>query len=99
MILERAIFTITPGAEPDFEAAMEQAKQVVAQAKGFHSLTLRRCVERPSTYLGLLEWDTVEDHMVGFRESDLFLKWRELIGPHFAAAPEVEHFEEPAVVS
>jgi hypothetical protein len=29
--------------------------------------------------------------------SELFVRWRELIGPYFAAAPEVEHFESPAV--
>ncbi len=97
MILEQAIFAITPGSEADFEAAMGEAKEVIAKAKGFRSLTLRRCIERPSSYLLLNEWDTVEDHMVGFRESELFARWRELIGPYFAAAPEVEHFESPAV--
>ena len=35
MILEQAIFAITPGSEADFEAAIEQAKEVIAQAKGF----------------------------------------------------------------
>jgi heme-degrading monooxygenase HmoA len=97
VILEQAIFAITPGSEEDFEAAMGEAKEVIAQAKGFRSLTLQRCIERPSTYLLLNEWDTVEDHMVGFRESERFARWRELIGPYFAAAPEVEHFESPAV--
>ncbi len=97
VILEQAIFAITPGSEADFEAAMGAAKEVIAEAKGFRSLTLRRCIERPSSYLLLNEWDTVEDHIVGFRGSELFVRWRELIGPYFAAAPEVEHFESPAV--
>jgi len=97
VILEQAIFVITPGSEEDFEAAMGEAKEVIAQAKGFRSLTLQRCIERPSTYLLLNEWDSVEDHMVGFRESERFARWRELIGPYFAAAPEVAHFESPAV--
>jgi heme-degrading monooxygenase HmoA len=98
MILEQAIFAIKPGSEADFEAALGEAKEVIAQAGGFRSLKLQRCIERPSTYLLLNEWDTVEDHMVGFRESELYLRWRELIGTYFASAPVVEHFESPAVV-
>jgi heme-degrading monooxygenase HmoA len=98
VILEQAIFAITPGSEADFEAAVGEAKEVIAQAKGFRSFKLQRCIERPSTYLLLNEWDTVADHMVGFRESDLFARWRELIGPYFAAPPEVEHFESPVAV-
>ncbi len=98
MILEQAIFTITPGSEQEFEAAMQEATAVFAQAKGFRSLTLRRSVEQPSTYAGLIEWETVDDHVVGFRESELFTRYRALVGPFFAAAPEVLHFQEPAVV-
>jgi heme-degrading monooxygenase HmoA len=97
MILEQAVFAITPGSEGDFEAAMEQAKEVVAQAPGFHSLRLRRGVEQPSAYLLLIEWDTLEHHVVGFRESELFPRWRELIGSYFASAPVVQHFEAAVV--
>ena len=97
MILERAIFTVKPGSEQDFEAAMEQAKDVISQSGGFRSFRLQRGIERPSTFLLLIEWDSVEDHMQGFRESDLFVRWRELIGSYFAAAPEVEHYEAPVV--
>ena len=98
MILEQAVFAITPGSEGQFEAALERAKDVISQANGFRSLKLLRGIESPSTYLLLIEWDTVEDHMVGFRESELFVRWRDLIGLYFAAAPEVKHFE-PAVVT
>jgi heme-degrading monooxygenase HmoA len=98
MILEQAIIQITPGSEQDFEAALEQAKEVIAQSSGFRSLKLLRGIEQPSTYLLLNEWDTLDDHMQGFRESELFVRWRELIGPYFASPPAVEHFEAPIVV-
>ena len=97
MIVERATFRITPGSELDFEAAVEEAKEVIAQANGFRSLKLMRGIEDPSTYLLLNQWDTVEDHMHGFRESELFPRWRALIGPYFAAQPEVDHYEAPSV--
>jgi heme-degrading monooxygenase HmoA len=94
MIIERALMAITPGSEADFEAALAKAEDVLAQAKGFHGIRIARGVENPSTYLLLLEWDTVEDHTVSFRESELFAQWRALIGPYFAQAPAVEHYAE-----
>jgi heme-degrading monooxygenase HmoA len=97
MILERAIFAVKPGSEQDFEAAVDQAKDIISQAGGFRSFRLQRGIEQPSTYLLLIEWDSVEDHMQGFRESELFGRWRGLIGSYFAAPPEVEHYEAPVV--
>ena len=97
MILERAIFAVQPGSEADFEAAMQQAVEVISQSGGFRSFRLQRGIEQPSSYLLLVEWDSLEDHMQGFRESELFVRWRELIGPYFASAPEVEHYIEPVV--
>jgi heme-degrading monooxygenase HmoA len=93
MIIERAELAITPGSEADFEAALTQAREVVSQAKGFRSLRAARGIEDPSKYLLLLEWDTLEDHTVGFRESDLYTQWRGHIGSFFSAPPSVEHFD------
>ena len=92
MIVERALVPITPGSEADFEAALREARDVVAQAEGFRSIRVSRGIESPSTYMLILEWDTLEDHTVGFRESELFTRWRALIGPYFAEPPAVEHF-------
>ncbi len=95
MILERALLVIRPGSEQEFEEAMERAREVLAQATGFQSFRLQRGIEQPSTYLLLIEWERLEDHMQGFRESELFVRWRELIGPYFADAPEVQHYGAP----
>jgi heme-degrading monooxygenase HmoA len=92
MIVERALMAIEPGSEAAFEAAMTQARAVVSQARGFRSLRVTRGIESPSTYMLILEWDTLEDHTVGFRESELFAQWRGLIGQYFAEPPSVEHY-------
>ena len=39
-----------------------------------------------------IQWETLADHTVGFRESELFPKWRAIIGPYFASPPQVEHW-------
>ncbi len=92
MIVERAQIDVRPGQEAAFEAALEEAKAVVAAAPGFRSLRAARGIEEPSRYLLLIAWDSLEAHTEGFRGSELFTRWRELIGPYFAAPPDVEHY-------
>lgn len=94
MILEVAQVNILPGHSADFEHELPIAvDSVLTQAKGFIRFTGHGwCVERPNTYMFTIEWETLEDHTVGFRRSDLFAEWRLQIGHHFESAPHVEHF-------
>lgn len=94
MIVERAIIAIRPGAAKEFEAAFALARPHIEGAKGFRRLEMRRGTEKPDTYLLLVWWDTLDDHMKGFRESPAFVEWRKHLGPLFAAPPAVEHYEE-----
>jgi len=93
MILELASIHIQPGQSTAFEAAYLEASKVIASAKGYIKHELQRSLEVEHHYMLFVEWQTLGDHMVGFRESPLFLEWRRLIGPFFARPPEVEHYE------
>ena len=92
MVIETAYIEILEGKELDFEQALVEARKVVAQANGFHDMYVHRGIERPNVYMLALQWETLEDHTVGFRESDLFIQWRAIIGPFFASPPAVEHW-------
>lgn len=92
MIIETATIAVVPGREDEFVAALAQAEQVLARAGGWRSLEVRRGIERPSTFQLVIGWDTLADHTVGFREGELFGQWRAIIGPFFAAPPDVEHW-------
>ena len=93
MILEIATFMIRPEATATFEAAFADARRVIARADGHLGHELHRSVDEPGRYQLLVRWRSKDDHMVGFRQSDLFVQWRALLGPHFAAAPAVDHLE------
>ncbi|MCX7241177.1 MAG: antibiotic biosynthesis monooxygenase [Burkholderiales bacterium] len=94
MILEIADFRIHPGQGAAFEAAIAGAAQtILARSKGCQGYKINRCVENPERYVLEVFWDTLEDHTVGFRQSDAFPQWRAIIGPFFAGPPVVEHFE------
>jgi heme-degrading monooxygenase HmoA len=91
MIHELARFEIKTGSEADFEAAFEKARPLFGRAKGMLGADLRRSAEHPSVYWLIIGWETIENHMVDFRESEDFTIWRGLVSACFATAPVVEH--------
>jgi heme-degrading monooxygenase HmoA len=93
MILELAILDIKATELASFENVLPNAKAVISQAKGFVSIEFKKCIETVGKYVLLIHWETLEDHTVGFRESDLFTQWRAIIGPFFNSPPFVEHYE------
>jgi heme-degrading monooxygenase HmoA len=95
VILERALITVKPGQAEAFKTAFPKARLHIAAAKGFHKCEMRQGIENPEDFLLLVWWETLEDHMVGFRESQAFQEWRAILGPLFAAPPQVVHHHEP----
>jgi heme-degrading monooxygenase HmoA len=94
MILELAIIDIKEGTNQGFEEAIEKAKLVISQSKGFIDIKVKLCVEQPNRYILLIQWQTLEDHTIGFRESELFKEWRSLIGIFFENPPLVQHYSD-----
>ncbi|MCR9289905.1 antibiotic biosynthesis monooxygenase [Saprospiraceae bacterium] len=92
MILEAGYLFIKKGEEGQFEEKFKLATQYISSIDGYIRHSLKRCIEQENKYLLLVEWETLEAHMVGFRKSEAFLEWRKLIGPYFEAAPNMEHF-------
>lgn len=93
MVLEIADFAVLPGREDEFAAAYREARALLADTPGFRGARMHRSIETPTRFVLLVEWDSVEAHTVGFRESENFTTWRSLIGPFFDGAPHVEHFD------
>jgi heme-degrading monooxygenase HmoA len=94
MVLEVADIRVEPNQRTDFESAVALGlDSVLSKSPGFISYEIQRCKESPARYLLLIEWETMEDHTVGFRESDSYKEWSAIVRPYFAKAPHVEHFE------
>lgn len=92
MIIEEALLDVRPGQEGAFERAFAEAKALIASARGFESLQLHRCVERPNRYLLLVQWQHLEDHTERFRGSASYEEWRRLLHHYYDPFPTVEHF-------
>jgi heme-degrading monooxygenase HmoA len=93
MITEIATITIDIAKADDFEAAVAKAQPFFEAATGFISFALERSIENPERYRLVVGWETIDAHMVEFRNSDGFGAWRELASPFFVGAPSVEHVE------
>jgi len=98
MILESALLDVKPGEEAAFEAAIKQARPLIAATPGFRSIAVRRCLETPNRYLLLVEWDKLEDHTIGFRQSARYQEWRALLHHFYDPFPRVEHFADPVPI-
>lgn len=91
MIHEMASILVKPGMGGQFEQGFFEALPLFKQAKGCHGARLERSVEDPLRYLVIVGWETLEDHVVGFRNSEDYGRWRDLVGAFFAAPPFVDH--------
>lgn len=94
MILEVADIEILPGHQAEFdEAIIHGLSTVTARAKGFIGYRVLKGIESPTRYLLEVEWQTIENHTVDFRQSEAFAVWRGIVGKFFARPPIVEHFD------
>jgi heme-degrading monooxygenase HmoA len=93
MILEVAILDVIPAQEMDFESAFARASGIISSMSGYISHQLQRCIEKQNRYILLVNWETLEDHTVGFRGSEEYQEWRKLLHHFYDPFPTVEHYE------
>ncbi|RAJ00375.1 heme-degrading monooxygenase HmoA [Chitinophaga skermanii] len=93
MILEVAILQVKPGETQAFEIAFASAQKIISSMKGYAGHELQRCIEKPSQYILLVRWETLEDHTIGFRQSPEYQSWKQLLHHFYDPFPTVEHYE------
>ncbi len=93
MILEVAILDIKPNQEEKFEAAFGKAQKIISSMDGYISHQLQKCMEKNNRYILLVNWQSLDDHTVGFRQSKEYQEWRELLHHFYEPFPEVQHYQ------
>ena len=94
MILEVAILDVISGQESDFQRSFAEAQEIISSMPGYISHELKRCIEKPSRFILLVNWEKLEDHTVGFRDSSQYQKWKTLLHHYYDPFPEVEHYDD-----
>lgn len=92
MILEAAMLQVRPGLSSDFEKSFKEASSLISSIEGYMGHELQKCLEDDHKYLLLVKWGKLEDHTIGFRESNQYQTWKELLHPYYSPFPVVEHF-------
>ncbi len=93
MILEVAILDVKAGLEQEFEHNFAKAQTIITSMKGYVSHQLQHCIEKPSRYILLVNWETLADHEQGFRQSAEYQEWKALLHHFYDPFPTVEHYE------
>ena len=93
MILEVAILNVKQNLQNEFEKDFALASQYISSIKGYMGHTLRKCIEHKNQYILLVDWEDIESHEIGFRKSQVYLKWKELLHDYYNPFPTVEHYE------
>jgi len=92
MILEVAILDVKQGQEKEFELTFKKAQKIISSMQGYVSHQLQKCIEKDNRYILLVNWKTLEDHTVGFRQSEPYKQWKKLLHHFYSPFPEVEHY-------
>jgi heme-degrading monooxygenase HmoA len=92
MILETAILNVKVGQAEQFENDFKLAQSYIQSISGYIKHSLHKCIEKENQYILLVEWETLESHTIGFRESDVYLKWKALLHHYYEPFPEVLHY-------
>ena len=92
MILEVAILNVIKSKTKEFETDFIIAGKYISATKGYIKHTLKKCIEQENKYILLVEWDRLEDHTCGFRESKEYIEWKKLLHHYYNPFPTVEHY-------
>ncbi|AXI07945.1 antibiotic biosynthesis monooxygenase [Oceanobacillus sp. 143] len=94
MILEAVMLHVKKGMGAEYEEAFREASEIISSMTGYVSHELQRCIESEGKYLLLVKWETLEDHTVGFRQSEEYQEWKKQLHKYYDPFPTVEHFEQ-----
>jgi heme-degrading monooxygenase HmoA len=93
MILEVATLNIKEGLSGAFETSFKKAEGIISSMKGYISHQLKKCIEEDNKYILLVNWETIEDHNIGFRQSEEYQEWKALLHHFYEPFPTVEHYK------
>ena len=94
MILEAAILKVKEDKRDNFEEKFREASKIIATIPGYIQHTLNKCIEQEGKYLLLVEWQSLEDHTIGFRGSKAYEEWKLLLHHYYEPFPNVDHYEK-----
>ena len=94
MITEIALLYIRENESDLFEIAFEEAQTIISKMNGYIEHELQKCLEEENKYLLIVRWNKIEDHTDGFRKSNEYKNWKNLLHHFYDPFPVVEHYQK-----
>jgi heme-degrading monooxygenase HmoA len=94
MVTEIALLQIVPGTNEAFKQSFHKAEKFISSMKGYVEHSLEQCMEVENKFLLLVKWKTLEDHTIGFRQSEAYKDWKQLLHHFYDPFPVVEHYQK-----
>jgi quinol monooxygenase YgiN len=93
MVIEIIRYTIDDDQSIDFEEAYAKASQYLIESPHCLNYQATRCVEESNRYIVRIEWDSMDGHLKGFRQSAAFREFFALVRPFFNSIDEMQHYQ------
>lgn len=93
MVLEVAVLNVKKGLTTDFIKSFQVAENIIMSMQGYVSHELKQCIEDSDKFILLVNWKTLADHVDGFRNSEQYQEWKELLHHYYDPFPIVEHYK------
>jgi heme-degrading monooxygenase HmoA len=96
MVVEYIRHKIDPSRKDEFDEAYRRAGALLDASPHCQGWEASRCVDEPEKQIVRIEWDSVEGHLQGFRQSADFNPFREATQPFFNDIEEMTHYQVTA---
>jgi quinol monooxygenase YgiN len=93
MVIEYIRYRIDADRRDRFERAYAEAGRSLAASSHCQAYEVARDVEDAQSYVVRIEWDSVEGHEQGFRQSPEFHDFFTSVQPFFHDIEEMRHYE------
>ena len=93
MIVEYVRYDLPAGQRAAFEAAYGRVGGLLEASPHCLGWEIRRGIEDPGQYVIRIEWDSVDGHMLGFRESEPFQAFYKELSAFADFRLQMSHFE------
>ena len=97
MVVEYIRYRIPEESRDEFERAYAEAGKSLDASEHCLGYELSHGVEEPDNYILRIEWDSLEGHEQGFRQSAEFRAFFAAIKPYVDAIEEMRHYDRTSV--
>jgi quinol monooxygenase YgiN len=93
MIIEYIRYKISNSNVEAFLEAYRKAACLLDQSKFCLGYELSECEEEPGQFILRIRWTSTDEHINGFRKSELFPEFFTLVKPFFNYIQEMRHYQ------